>query len=281
MLLRTLVLTAVVTLAATGCGGKKIVASSPEDPGLLHVHGLGVDPGDGSLYLATHTGLFRSAQGEKRATRVGDSFQDTMGFTVSGPGRFLGSGHPDARTGQPPLLGLIESTDAGNSWHPVSLSGKADLHVLRTAGTSVVGYDGITNRLLRFGEKSAATTELSTPKGTLVDFAVDPADERQYLASTGTGLFRSRNGGRSWSQVDRRRAGLLVFRGPGKALLVRGDGVVEQSTSGGRSWKAVGSIDGAPAALSAHKSDVFVAMQDGPILQSSDGGATWTVRVRA
>src|SRR5918992_2246739 len=67
------------------------------DPGPIHVHGLGINPADGSLFIATHTGLFRVGRDSQRAVRVGDRFQDTMGFSVVGADRFLGSGHPDAR----------------------------------------------------------------------------------------------------------------------------------------------------------------------------------------
>jgi hypothetical protein len=95
-----------------GAGG---VAADGEAPGVSHVHGLGVDPGDGTLFAATHYGTFRILR-EGAAERVGDSLQDTMGFTVVGPNHFLGSGHPDVeglQAGQPGLLGLIESTDGG------------------------------------------------------------------------------------------------------------------------------------------------------------------------
>ena len=45
---------------------------------------------------------------------MGDDKQDTMGFTVIGSDRFLGSGHRTEEQydeGLPPLLGLIKSTD--------------------------------------------------------------------------------------------------------------------------------------------------------------------------
>lgn len=86
------------------------------EPGVSHVHGLGINPADGSLIVATHYGSFRIAPDGDDAERIGDSFQDTMGFTVAGPDHFLGSGHPDVagmQAGQPGRLGLIESTDAG------------------------------------------------------------------------------------------------------------------------------------------------------------------------
>jgi hypothetical protein len=80
------------------------------DPGVSHVHGLGINPADGSLIVATHYGSFRIPRDGDEAVRIGDSFQDTMGFTVAGPDHFLGSGHPDlagARAGRPSRLGLI------------------------------------------------------------------------------------------------------------------------------------------------------------------------------
>lgn len=77
-------------LAAGGDGGG--------GPPITHVHGLGVDPGDGALIVATHYGTFRMRAGGG-SERIGDSLQDTMGFTVVGWGRFLGSGHPESGHG--------------------------------------------------------------------------------------------------------------------------------------------------------------------------------------
>lgn len=66
------------------------VSGTPQPLG--HVHGLGVDPQDGDLYLASHFGVFRVVDGEPE--RVADRWQDTMGFAVVGSGHFLASGHP-------------------------------------------------------------------------------------------------------------------------------------------------------------------------------------------
>lgn len=56
-----------------------------------------------------------------------------MGFTIAGPQHFLGSGHPDLREKLPSRLGLIASTDNGQSWQQLSLLGKADFHALHAA----------------------------------------------------------------------------------------------------------------------------------------------------
>jgi hypothetical protein len=63
-------------------GGPKIA-----DPGPIHVHGLGINPKDGAVFIATHTGLFRAPEGGRKARRVANRFQDTMSFMVVGPDR--------------------------------------------------------------------------------------------------------------------------------------------------------------------------------------------------
>ncbi len=45
---------------------------------------------------------------------------DLMGFTVAGPGRYLASGHPGLHVDLPQPVGLIETTDGGVTWTPVS-----------------------------------------------------------------------------------------------------------------------------------------------------------------
>ncbi len=170
------------------------------DPGPVHVHGLGINPSDGSLFIATHTGLFRVGEDSRKAVRIADRHQDTMGFSIVGPNRFIGSGHPDLREQDlPPLLGLIESTDAGKSWQPISLLGEADFHVLRSARDRVYGYDASNDRLLVSADAGQTWKELDKP-GQIVDLAPDPGDPQRLVTTAvggfGQGMFASQNGGR-------------------------------------------------------------------------------------
>jgi hypothetical protein len=253
------------------------------DPGPVHVHGLGVNPADRALFIATHTGLYRVAEGERKAERVADRYQDTMGFTIVGPDRFLGSGHPDLNEAReknlPSLLGLIESTDSGESWQSISLLGEADFHVLRFAGERVYGYDSSNDRLLVSGDRGRSWRELEKP-GPLLDLAVDPLDARRIVvASSGgpeEGLFESRDGGESWKRVSE-AVGLLAW--PGRLYLIAGGGQVFASRDGGRRLTHQGEIGGQPAALVAEgPRELYVALHDGTIKRSIDGGATWRVR---
>ena len=255
--------------------------TSAGDAGPVHVHGLGVNPEDGALFIATHTGLFRVGAGESKAARVGDGYQDTMGFTVVSENRFLGSGHPDLRQDLPPLLGLIESTDAGASWRSVSLLGEADFHMLRFAGKSLYGYDASNDRLLGSDDNGRSWRKLARP-GLLFDLSVDTSDSRHLVATAesqlGPALFESTTGGQEWT-AKASLAGLLAWPASDRLYLVTGAGEVFRSPDIGRSLDLRGKIGGQPAAFLAQgPDDLYVALHDGTIKRSTDGGATWSIR---
>lgn len=110
-----------------------------------------------------------------------------MGFTVVGPDRFLGSGRPDAagfRQGKPARLGLIESTDAGDSWASRSLSGEVDFHALASSQGTTYDWDAGTGRLLASTDNVTWETR-STLK--LSGFAVDPARVDSLVAASAEG----------------------------------------------------------------------------------------------
>ncbi len=255
-----------------------VVAS---DPGPIHVHGLGVNPEDGSLFIATHTGLWRTAPGETKAERVGNRMQDTMGFTIIGADRFLGSGHPDQQQfedeGLPPLLGLIESTDAGESWQPISLLGEADFHVLRSKGNRIYGFDS-TNERLMFSRDAGRTWTERRPPAPLVDMAVTPSNLSHLIASGEAGIWKSANEGRTWTSAGQ-GVGLLAWPTPRRLYLVTAAGKAQVSSDGGKRWTAMGDVGGEPAALLAQTaSELYVALHDGTIKRSPDGGRTWAIR---
>ena len=256
-------------------------SSTAEDAGPVHVHGLGINPADRSLLVATHTGTYRVGPNETRARRVGESRQDTMGFTVAGPNYFLGSGHPDVEEAiakdLPPHLGLVESRDAGRTWSNVSLLGKADFHVLRFARQRVYGYDASNDRLLVSDDNGRTWREVERP-APLLDLAVDPADARHIIVAGEEGLYESADGGGTWKRLAA-RIGLLAWPSPRRLYLVDADGALLLSADQGKRWTVVGSIGGQPAAFLAQTFvELYVALHDGTIKQSRDGGRTWTLR---
>ena len=293
---RLLVAVPLLVAVLAGCGGSDEPAEDAqtpdagptfEDPGPIHVHGLGIDPKDGALFVATHTGLFRALPGEETAKRVAGRYQDTMGFTVVGPNRFLGSGHPDAREDLPPFLGLVRSTDAGKSWQEVSLMGKSDFHVLEASGSRVYGfgtnYDTREPEFLVSDDGGETWDERSPPAG-LVSLAISPDDPEQIVAGVqggpaDDGLYASDDAGKGWQPLAE-KVGLLAWTTSGSIFLVDAAGVVSASGDGGESWEKTGEIGGQPAAFEAPGDDLYAALHDGTIKRSTDGGRTWSVRSR-
>lgn len=271
-------------LALAGCSAGTESPAAPgratgdEDPGVAHVHGLGVDPADGVLYAATHFGLFALPE-DGKAERIADRYQDTMGFTVVGPNTFLGSGHPDVRKDPalPPRLGLIRSTDAAQTWQTVSLTGEVDFHALHGAHGNVYGWDSGTGRLM-VSDDDGRTWDTRSTLG-LRDFAVSPADPDTLLATTERGLARSTDGGRTFTAVPGAPVlAVLAWQRPAALHGVDPTGQVHASADGGQTWDRRGDLGGQPEALAAHDGQLYAAATGRGVLASADDGRTWTVR---
>ena len=280
---------AALAAAIAGCGSdddpdpQREAEGGPtiEDPAAGHVHGLDVDPRGGALLVATHTGLFRAAPGESAVERVGDRYHDLMGFTVAGRGRFLASGHPDGRERLPPFLGLVESRDRGRSWSAVSLQGEVDFHVLEAADDRIYAfgseYDSRTATMRVSGDAGETWDEVSPPEA-LYALAIDPEDPNRAVAAGEQAVHRTGDAGRTWRPLGA-PVGLLAWPDGDALYSATPDGIVARSDNGGDSFEQVGELPGEPAALHAESARVLdVALHDGTILRSRDGGATWAPR---
>ena len=253
---------------------RSLPAAEFPEPGVVHVHGLGVDPGDGTLYAATHSGLFRIPE-DGPASRVANRYADVMGFDVVGPEHFLGSGHPDFRELDEPLVGLLESTDAGRTWRRVSLYGEADLHAIEVAHEAIYAYDSTSETFMVSTDGGQSWDRRSHL--VISDLAVSPLDPDLVLATTAGGLRRSTDGGRSWQALpDVPRVAVVVW---GAELLGVGpDGGVHVSTDAGTTWTARGNAGGTPEAVTLDGEVLVVAVADVGIVRSDDGGRSFTTR---
>jgi hypothetical protein len=194
---------AAIALAAllTGCSAAgpasadATTAAATGAPPAAHVHGVAIDPGDGTLLLATHEGLMEVGDGGE-VTAAGPVV-DLMGFTVTGPHHYLASGHPGLHTDLPQPVGLIESTDGGETWTPLSRAGASDFHALTALGEAgVLGYDGV----LRRSPDGLTWEQLGIPAEPRT-LAAAP-DGGAVLATTAQGLLRSTDAGTTWAAVE-------------------------------------------------------------------------------
>lgn len=256
-----------LVFALTGCGGTQEAPDGTEPAAPMgHIHGLGVDPADDTLFVATHTGLFHLT--EKGATRVADRFQDTMAFTVVGPGHFLASGHPDLQEDLPPHLGLIESTDAGETWQPLALQGEADFHALEPAGALLYGYDATEGKLLATEDRKTFREVAEIP---VLSLAATPhglvatTNRGELLALDEDGSARRLEGPVALV-VDATSDGTLVALGPGGDVHLSSDA---------ETWRPAGTIGDVPTALTVGDDAWYAATSDA-VMRSTDRGATWS-----
>ncbi|EGX61048.1 MULTISPECIES: F510_1955 family glycosylhydrolase [Streptomyces] len=275
---RTLLAAAGAVLAslvlAACSGGTSDTDESSETSGssdaLSHVHGLGIDPADGRVYVATHDGVHTVAKGQKPKL-VGDRKDDFMGFTVTGTNTFIASGHGAPGSDRPGNVGLIDTKDAGQTWTSRSLSGEADFHSLDSAEGTVYGYEGgrirVSDDLKRWDDR--ATLEA-------LDIAVSPAGDT-LLATTAEGVVTSTDGGRTFDKGSGQVQAFLSWPSEKSLFGIDTSGILSSSANSGKTWKQLTTVPGGqPQALTAVNSDHVLAATQTGVYESRDGGKTFT-----
>ncbi|MCX5275337.1 MULTISPECIES: F510_1955 family glycosylhydrolase [Streptomyces] len=261
-----------LTLAACSATPDSPSAESSKTA-VSHIHGLGIDPADQRLYVATHDGIFTPAQ-DGTALLIGDSKDDFMGFTVAKAGTFLASGHPAPGSGGPGNKGLIESTDSGKTWKTRSLAGEVDFHSLDYAHDTIYGYDS-TNGLLRVSKDGTAWDDRARLKA--LDIAVSPADPDTVLATTADGIAKSTDGGRTFAAGRQPVMAFISWAAPDALYGIDASGGLHRSADGGTTWQALAPVPGgAPQALTAVDAQLLLAATQDGVYESRDGGKTFT-----
>jgi photosystem II stability/assembly factor-like uncharacterized protein len=249
-----------------------------DDPGIGHIHGLGVDPNDGALYLAGHYGLFKVTS-VQTAQRVAGRVQDHMGFTVIGPRTFLASGHPGEADALP-HLGLIRTTDAGATWTTVSEQGTADFHALQPAGDTLYAFDSQTGRIR--ASLDAGATWRQGAQEQVIDLAANTAQPDRLYAATPSGLQVSENGGMEFEPMKAAPV-LGQLDNPAPDVLVGPDvdGRIHTSSDGGKTWRTGGSLPGPASAFTAiDRQRLLASTENGTVYESTNGGTDFTVAFR-
>jgi photosystem II stability/assembly factor-like uncharacterized protein len=301
---RTVLAGALATLGfagLTGCGSEDAGTGAQEptqetgsalvDPATTpYVNALERRPGGGFL-LTTNRGFFEVDADGRRATQVRDAKVVTdqgtspvgtfLELADLGDGTLLGSGHPDDAEALPQYLGILRSRDQGRTWRVVDRLGTADVHVVRRVGDTFFMWDAvlgavlITKDLERFEERF-------TPRSLVLDLEVDPADTDRLLITTEDELYRSTDQGRSWRAIERVKAARLSWTAGGALFRATQEGAWQRSADRGESWQDVGRLPGEPwKVLSSSASEHHVALADGSIARTTDGGRTWSTFFRA
>jgi photosystem II stability/assembly factor-like uncharacterized protein len=236
----------------------------------------GILPIGRQVYVAAETGLYFSEDFGETWKKLG---LDVPVYTVL-PSRYTNA-DPTVFVGT--ADGLYKSADAGKTFAPTVLRGTPVTHIewpgpalIVTTGSGVlVSEDGA----LSF--TSGTGLPEGTPHGLAVSsfFAKDPV---LFTAVGSAGVFRSADGGRTWSPAGLEGHSVrdLVWLGP--ILYAATDEGLFRSDDAGKKWVLAVGLAERPATqilfpLAPDSGlEAFLANEDG-IVHTADGGAHWKV----
>ena len=181
-------------------------------------------------------------------------------------------------------VGLHESADGGRSWSEAALSGQDAMNLARAPGKSktvwVAGH-----LVLAKSDDGGASWSDQEPAGLpsldVHGFATDPRDPKSlWAAVAGQGLFRSRDGGRSFALVsDQIGPGVMALAVAPDGRILAGD--MEQglmaSDDEGKTWMQVLAEGVMGLAINPHRPSQVLATGQAGIWTSTDRGSTWRI----
>jgi photosystem II stability/assembly factor-like uncharacterized protein len=274
--------------AIAACGGHASENASSAAPASgTDVLSIAIDPADGTLLAGGGPAFYRLKPGEQAPETAAGNITTPKGsgtLTKDVVARFLAdgtiiaSGH-SGEAALPSVLGLVKSTDEGETWQPVSGLGTADYHEIEIDGDRILALRYEEPGMIQISSDGGKTwdTREAPSVAAPIDIAVNPGNRDQWAVSTDQGTFISANGGKSWRQWDTTFGPRIAWVKPDALYLAGKDGKVKKSPDAGKTWQDVGSIGAGPKELAfSAKGELYASVAGGEIRRSADGGATWT-----
>lgn len=119
----------------------------------------------------------------------------------------------------------------------------------------------------------------SLPRVTEYDsLLVSRIDAETVLLGTQHGLFRTSNGGRSWTPAGLHQEAVTSLSQVGRTIIAAGDGLLTLSADGGKTWRRLhpgGLPNEDVAALGSDHSTIYVVLRGAGLYRSSDRGETF------
>jgi photosystem II stability/assembly factor-like uncharacterized protein len=177
--------------------------------------------------------------------------------------------------------GLYSSSDAGRHWRFDALSGNDAMNLARPGGKTVwLAGHLVFKKSTDGGETWSDVQPDGLPSLDIHGFAADPDDPNVvYAAVAGQGLYRSRDGGRTFSLASEEVGGnvfALAALPDGRILAGDGQQGLLESADGGASWRPRLRAQLLGLAVNPNDPKQLVAAGSSGISLSSDGGRSWS-----
>ncbi|PUB13370.1 F510_1955 family glycosylhydrolase [Paenisporosarcina sp. OV554] len=262
-----------------------------------HIHGLGY-PGSGdALMLASHHGPLLYEEGTWKET-TGEK-HDYMGFQAVDDG-FVSSGHPEPGSDYENPLGLLKSTDAGETFKQYAFAGEIDFHYLAAS------YH--TNRIYVFNEMPTdklengffytddygqkwTTMDLNGFEAEMIsNMAAHPDTPETVAIGTDRGLYLSTDAGQSFSLFKDDMYITYVTLSKSHAYVAELVGDKVQLVQIDLTSKEAKTLSGPQLAkenavtyIATHPTndkEISIATLQNNVYQTTDGGVTWKSLVK-
>ena len=240
---------------------------------------IAIDPADGTLLAGGGPAFYRLKPGAKAPETAAGNIKTAKGkgtltrdvvVRFAADGTIIASGH-SGEAALPPVLGLVKSTDEGETWQPISGLGKADYHEIEIDGDRILALRYEDPGMIQISSDGGKTWETREAPSVAapIDIAVNPGNPDQWAVSTDQGTFISANGGKSWRQWDTTFGPRIAWVKPDALYLAGKDGKVKMSPDAGKTWQDVGTIGAGPKELTVSpKGELYASVAGGEIRRS-------------
>jgi photosystem II stability/assembly factor-like uncharacterized protein len=279
-----------VLLALSACGGgdgeEEAAAPTAAAGTTSDIVSIAIDPSDGTLLAGSGPAFYRLPPGAEKPEQAKGALSTPKGagtltkdvvVRFEKPGTIIASGH-SGQAALPPVLGILRSTDMGDTWEPISGLGEADYHELEIQGNRIFGLRNEDPGMIQVSDDGGKTWDtVEAPSvAAPIDVSVNPGDPKVWAVSTDQGVFVSKNEGKSWRQRDT-VFGARIAWGPDGLYSAGKDGKAKLSADNGDSWQEVGTIGAGPKELIVSpKGELYASVAGPEIRRSTDGGKTWS-----
>jgi photosystem II stability/assembly factor-like uncharacterized protein len=248
-----------------------------------HYHGIAfARSGSATLLLATHHGIF-AVDMAGTATQV-SPVHDYMGFAPDpyNPLNYYASGHPSGGGNS----GFLKSTDGGATWEELSAGagGPVDFHQMDVSPVDPKVIYGVYGDFQVSRDGGETWLIAGKPPAKLISIAASGAKVGQIYAATQNGLHMSADAGASWQPlVFDGEVVSTIKAGPNGTLLafVLGRGFLKTTEDKPKDWTVLSNSFGNAIPLHvaidpADDNHLALTTQANDVLESRDGGSTWT-----